>query len=141
MVAGATLDVERTGLSSGAVGVKRVAIRYPVILIAWKLTAGTHANDAPAWFETFAAGRAVGIKRTCHRVDGGKEQYQSCKPAFPGDHVHPSPNQPRRSINAVLYGNRVVIMRRSSSAILRHRSKIEEMVVFLLYPKILGSRT
>lgn len=105
MIAGPTFDVERTRLPGGTVGIKRVVIRDSIVSIAGKLTAGTHANDTTAWFETLATGRTVGIERTCHGLEARKEQCQSCKAAFPDDHVNHSLDLSRAATLIQVFGS------------------------------------
>ena len=86
MVAWPALEVERTGISSRAIRVKRISIRRPLIVsIAWKLPACTHTNNMSTGLDAFAARRTIGVKRACHGLHAGKRQCQSCKPIFRAD--------------------------------------------------------
>src|ERR1700728_2310559 len=95
MVAGPTFDVERTSLSGGTVGVERVAIGRLIILVAGKLAACAHADDASAWLYAFAARRTVGIERTRHRREGRQQECQSGQPASSADRCHGSSDPSR----------------------------------------------
>ena len=72
MVTWPAFDVERTGFSRSAIGVKRIAVRLLIVLVARQLTAHTHANDVPARFDASTARRAIGIERTRHALHAGK---------------------------------------------------------------------
>ena len=75
MVTRATIDVEGTGFSGGPVGVKRISVRLLIVLVARKLTTRTHAVDAPAGLDAFAARGTVGIE--CARYGLGTEKHTS----------------------------------------------------------------
>src|ERR1700733_4662632 len=88
MVTRATIDVEGTGFSGCAVWVKRIRIRLLIVLVARELTPRTHAVDASARLDAFAAGRTVGIECACHGLGAGKRQCQSSNPQFRADFLH-----------------------------------------------------
>jgi hypothetical protein len=71
VIAWAALDVERTGLPGGTIGVKRIAVGRFVILVAGKLAAGAYADNTPCRFDAFAARRAVRIERTRKGLECG----------------------------------------------------------------------
>lgn len=56
VVARSAIYIKRTSFPGGAIGIKRVAIRYSIVFVARKLSAGADANDPPARFQAFAAG-------------------------------------------------------------------------------------
>jgi len=91
MVTRAAFDVERTGFSRGAIGVKRIAVRLLIVLVARKLTAHAHANDVPARFDAFTARRAIGIERTRHALHAGKRQCQGSSRIFCPKLLHAIP--------------------------------------------------
>jgi hypothetical protein len=88
MVARATFDVERTGLSSRAIRVKGISVRLLIVSVARKLPARTHTNNLPTALGAFAARRTIGIKGACHGLHAGKRQCQSSKPIFRADFLH-----------------------------------------------------
>lgn len=88
MAAGATLHIKRAGVSSGAIGVKWIAIGHFIVSVAWKLAAYTHANDTPAWLDAFAAGQTIGIEGACHSMYTGKHKGYDSKPIFCTAFIH-----------------------------------------------------
>lgn len=55
MIAGTAFNVERTSFSGSTIGVERIAVGYLVVLVAGKLPAGAHAENASARLDAFAA--------------------------------------------------------------------------------------
>jgi hypothetical protein len=86
----ATVDVERAGVSEGAVGVKRLGNRLAVIVIAGGHAAGANAVNSVMPLDAFAADFAVAIERTAPRR-GGAARNPKCGS---NTHMATSPSQP-----------------------------------------------
>jgi hypothetical protein len=91
MIARTAFDIERTRISSGSIGVKRILVRRLIVFVAGKVAPGTYANDFPARPDAFAARRTIGIKRACYGLCARKHQCQSNKPIFHAELLHESP--------------------------------------------------
>jgi hypothetical protein len=83
-----TFNIELAGFSGSAIGVKWIAVRLLVVLIARKLAAGAHTIDPPAWLDAFAARRAVGVECACHGLRARKRQCQCHEPIFRAGYLH-----------------------------------------------------
>jgi len=84
----AAFNIELAGFSGSTIGVKWIAVRLLVVLIARKLATGAHTVDPPAWLDAFAARRAVGIECACHGLRAGKRQCQCYEPIFRAGYLH-----------------------------------------------------